>query len=690
MACLLMMSGVLALYCPPSLLRGQVLSGQDFQNLHVHRLTFAREALLGPLSTLPAWYPRELLGTPFWSNIQSFPFIPSRLPLLLFKPYFAYGAGVSLAALLAAFFTYLFCRRIGLAPTAAAAAGWTFACSGYFAARVLVGHLPYLEAYPALPLLLWLVERGVAPEERLVRPSRYLALAAGSAAVALAGHPQLPLYALVAAAIYALIRGRGPARRHSLAAIALGLGADGLVLWPAYRLIARSTRILPLDRASNDIAFPYERLTAFVSPWKDGWPDAVPRVPLRPFVGGEPAIFWDTVCYVGWLPLVAAALLAGYTVWRRRSPPAPIAFLIVLGGAGLVLALPFSSPLRAALPGTILRSPARLLYLSEFALAVTFGFALNRLLQAAPSARPRLTRAAVAAVLVVHAVDLGGHDRWFIVSRNAPKEDAKAVEQWRALVGSARTAMDITVASPLNRAVDDFGFFDSIILARPYRAVLDLAGAPPRMNEQNLDGSAFNARALAYGAVAWVITWQARPDLEAEPGASSPRVFRISDPAPRAAFVPLRDTLFVNEAELHRRLRDPGQDVRHALLLPADSARPEPEASVGGEAAVRYARPSSDEIAVAVRVPEPGFVRVVESWDPGWSATLDGAPIATTRAEDAVLAVPVPRGAHALLLRFATPGVWTGAAISVVSLALLGLLLSRISPSAPESRRLET
>ena len=97
---------------------------------------------------LPGWYPREMLGTPFSANLQNFPWIPTHWPLLLFDPYKAYAAGIGMAAGLAALFTYLFCRRAGLSPIGAAAAGWTFASAGVFSAHVMVGHLVNLEGYP--------------------------------------------------------------------------------------------------------------------------------------------------------------------------------------------------------------------------------------------------------------------------------------------------------------------------------------------------------------------------------------------------------------------------------------------------------------------------------------------------------------------------------------------------------------
>jgi len=134
-----------AVYLRPAFLSGKtILAGSDYLQLHMARMAFAEEGLFGPRHTLPAWNPHELLGAPFAANLQSFPWIPTRLLLLLFPPETAYAPGVAMAALLAALFTYLFCRRAGLSELAAAAAGWTFACAGYFASRVMAGHLPLL------------------------------------------------------------------------------------------------------------------------------------------------------------------------------------------------------------------------------------------------------------------------------------------------------------------------------------------------------------------------------------------------------------------------------------------------------------------------------------------------------------------------------------------------------------------
>src|ERR1700735_1199812 len=115
--------------------------------------------------------------------------------------------------------TVLYFRGAGLTRTGAVAAGGTFACAGYFASRVLAGHLPLLEAYPALPLLLWLVDRVFAPERERRRRFDVIALSFSSACVLLAGHPQLPAYALASAVLYALWMGPVGLRLRAVAAL---------------------------------------------------------------------------------------------------------------------------------------------------------------------------------------------------------------------------------------------------------------------------------------------------------------------------------------------------------------------------------------------------------------------------------------------------------------------------------------
>ena len=49
---------------------------------------------------------------------------------------------------------------------------------------------------------------------------------------------------------------------------------------------------------------------------------------------------------------------------------------------------------------------------------------------------------------------------------------------------------------------------------------------------------------------------------------------------------------------------------------------------------VTYRRLSSDAIAVDVNASESGYVRVLESWDDGWTATVDGQPADVVPGDD--------------------------------------------------------
>jgi hypothetical protein len=670
-----MLLGVAALYRPWLVFVGnRTLVGFDYLQLHLHRIRYARDALFGAHPYLPAWYSRELLGTPFWSNIQNFPFIPTRPLLLLVDPLKAYALAVNLAAGLAALFTYLYCRQIGFARLPAASSGWTFAASGFFASRVMVGHLPLLEAYPALPLLLWLVEKIVRePSQNRCLDLKLLTLSFVCGSIAMAGHPQLPAYAFATAVLYLFYRARNTQALKAVCAIVLGIGLAGFVLWPTLQLIGRSTRLLPLDVPQNDISFPYRRLVAYIFPWRDGFPN--PFGPTLAFAGyPNPTYFWDTVCYVGRLPLLAVIFM----VLRGKSRNSPWPFFFALGSLALILALPAAQPIRSLIPGTIFRSPARQLYLTTFVLALAFGGALDSWLRNPLLHGRVLTLTLAILMLTAHVVDLGLHDVRFVhVLTTASLDSHNVDETVRAQVGNGRIAMDLTIMSPFNREIDDVGFFDSIILARPYRALLDLAGASPTMNTEKLNGSQVNAHALAATATKMVVTFNRRDDLPRAGGDDFVHIYAVPSPVSRASFLPFSQASFLRNKEIHERLRDPSLNMAASIMLPPDAevSTPTPPPNPHLDSSIEYERLSSDIIMLKVRTNQSGFVRVIESFDPGWRATVDGTTARVLPADDFALAVRVDPGAHEVHLQYRTPGVANGAAISVISLLLLILLV---------------
>lgn len=684
-----MLLGVLLVYLSPPL-PNTVLVGADYLQLHSRRMQFARDALLATGHFLPAWYPRELLGTPFWSNLQNFPFIPTRLLVLLSMDpigQYTYGIAVTLSAVLAALFTYLYSRKIGLGLTASAAAGWTFACSGYYASRVAAGHLPFLEAYPALPLLLWVIESQLELQRRGESSRLWVvAIAVSSASVMLAGHPQLPVYAMTAGGVYALWRGGRGLVCRVWGAMIVGVGCSAFALVPMGLLIGRSTRVLSLAPAANDLAMPYGRLAAFFLPWRDGVPPLLDNN-LDSMFHGYPnlAYFWDTVCYIGILPWFALLLLVFIvpptrTAWRARIA----IFIGMLGLTGILLSLPVAQQVTAFIPGTIFRSPARLIYFTEFALAIGLGAGIDRVI----ATQTRVARIVVPLLLILHVVDLGDHDRRFIVrgSLLLPGADSESLANIFQSVGDGRAAIDYMLILPVNRTVDDIGFFDSIMLARPYRMVLSLAAAPRDLNIQTFNGSEMPSRALAGMGVKAVLTTAARKDLRADGQILGINVYNIPSPSRRAEFFAADHIRYLPVDQIHAALRDAKFDLPSQLLLPLEFMPAESKSSIHGIGetnTVEYRRPDSDHIECTVTTASQGYLRVIESWDPGWSATVDGFSVAIVPALDALLAVPIAPGHHEVRFVYQTPGARAGLAISIFSFALLcGLVWS--SGAKPE------
>jgi hypothetical protein len=681
-----------SVYLRPSLVDGtEQLVGSDYKQLHVRHIAFAREALLGVRHTVPGWDPHEFMGTPFAANLQSFPWIPTRFALFLLDPEIAYVAGVAIAAGLAALFTFLYCRRAGLSRLGSVAAGWTFACAGYFTSRVAAGHLPLLEAYPALPLLLWLTDRALAPERFKRHAFDLGALALASACVVVAGHPQIPAYSFAATLLYVAClnvswRQRDWLGARVMAAIGLGIGSTCVILWPMLLLIGRSTRILHLAPADNDVAMPYRRLLSLIVPGIDGY-----ALPIQAGSGnlfrGYPntAYFWDTVCYVGIVPLLSLAGLVVLCVWRKQLPRGRWMFLAVLGTGAFLFALPVGQVVFHLLPGTLLRSSCRLFYLWTFCVAAALGASVD----AVRGMRLRGGTASMVALLAVamglHFVDLGRFDEMFILTSPRRSGPPAFEETLRTQVGDRRIGSDPVTGGPYADRYDDVGGFDSIWLARFDQGIVALTGDPADENEEELDGSDLTVAALEATGVRFVITPDMRADLELVARTSDTNLYRVPNPVARAGFFAAERARFSAEEKIPNLFAG----NPYSLILP-DSARRylHGEGGAGGPAKVQYLRPNSDEIRLQAEAGQPGFVHVVEAWDLGWTATLDGSAAPVLRANGFLMAVPVSPGRHSIVLRYRTPGRTVGAVLSLVSLGLLTGLLCVAKTRLAQTRRI--
>jgi hypothetical protein len=81
-----------------------------------------------------------------------------------------------------------------------------------------------------------------------------------------------------------------------------------------------------------------------------------------------------------------------------------------------------------------------------------------------------------------------------------------------------------------------------------------------------------------------------------------------------------------------------------------------------------------DRVRVEAEAAGPALLVVSDSWWPGWTATVDGAPVPVLRADVLVRAVPFPPGRHVLEMRYDPPEARLGAWTSALAIALAAVL----------------
>ena len=166
----------------------------------------------------------------------------------------------------------------------------------------------------------------------------------------------------------------------------------------------------------------------------------------------------------------------------------------------------------------------------------------------------------------------------------------------------------------------------------------------------------------------------------------------MPDPSPRASFYGPQSIKFLPEDTIPEALRSHVFETDLILLPTEGRTALGPAARSGSTGTVTYRRPSSDEILLDVSSSGAGFANVVESYDPGWSAEVDGQSVPIFAANGFSLAAPVSAGTHTLRFAYRTPGRATGVALSFLAAGLLACLVwfARYNPqiaAAPKARR---
>lgn len=202
---------------------------------------------------------------------------------------------------------------------------------------------------------------------------------------------------------------------------------------------------------------------------------------------------------------------------------------------------------------------------------------------------------------------------------------------------------------------------------------------------RRVEGTPAHRRLLELGAVRSVVALHTVGFEDLGPPRQLPslfpdpiRIFRVPDPLPRAYAV--GGVRVAEGGAALGALVDPSFEPNRDVVLSAGVPR---ASEAGFHATARLATLAPDRVEIDADLSADGYVVLVDSYDPGWTATLDGSPADVVRANVAFRAVGVPAGHHYIVMRYRPPAVLWGLAASALAWAALAVTASLRGGTAP-------
>jgi len=150
-------------------------------------------------------------------------------------------------------------------------------------------------------------------------------------------------------------------------------------------------------------------------------------------------------------------------------------------------------------------------------------------------------------------------------------------------------------------------------------------------------------------------------------------------PIPRARLV--HEVVYAAPEDTLRTTIDRSRDAGSLAVLEAgDRITVEPPATPGGEH-VAIVDEAPERVTLEARVDAPALLVLTDTFFPGWTATVDGAPVTIRRTDHAFRGVELAPGIHRVVFQYRPRSVVVGLTISACALiVVLGLILI---PSRP-------
>ncbi|MFA6029921.1 MAG: hypothetical protein WC969_08715 [Elusimicrobiota bacterium] len=592
---------------------------------HPWRVLVAQSLARGEL---PLWNRFAYLGMPLAGEMQCAAWYPLSVPFGLFAFPTALGVFQALHLALAAFFAFLWLRRLRAAPAAAAGgAALLMLCGGLASRLPFLNHLSTLALLPALGLF----AGSTAP------------LGLALACAFLGGYPPMAAGAAFAAFLFeAWAGGRSglaACARRWLGAAFLAAGLSALLLLPGLALSSASRRGGGMELA--------ETLS-----WSFAPRDLVQLLPPPLIPAGElsaPLNWWKTA-YLGFGAW--AAVLAGVFALGSSA-----LFAGAYAGGTLLLMLGGSNPLSRALwtwlpPLRYIRYPGNTAYLLIPLAALLAARGLNRrrgawlwsaalaleLLVYAVRSQPVVPRGYFAdpgPLVEVLRVELDGH-RYLPSPRALQWQRGSGVAAEGAFYDLKHRLYGLTNVPFRLESVGNFG---EPLVPAPQYAFMDLLYRQP--------GLAALARLLPWADARVVLTRERLPSGELSYlGDSVWQLYR----APES-----QRALWFDEAS--------------GAAIPASAESPAPDYRRGRP--LPFSREGENRLRVRWETESPGWLYLAEPLGPGWTARGPGGALEAEPAMTAFRKLRAAAGRSEVLFRY-DPASWrAGRALTLLVLMVL-------------------
>jgi hypothetical protein len=660
---------------------------------------YAVESLRSGL--VPLWNPYSFMGTPFLANLQSALLYPPNLVFLLTGAARGFGVSAILHLIVGGLLMYGFLRALALRPAAATLGALVFMFNGFTVA--------WLE-YPTLSLwtYMWLPGVLFTYERAARRPASLwpLLCAVALALTLLGGHLQIASYVMIAFAIYAVARAVACRKeRHPVAALALfllplllALALAAAQLLPTLELAAHSGRVSHGLAGAVRTRFPLTHLVLYLIPNFFGNPSSREAPYWGNFQDPSAFNFFETACYAGILPLLLAVW--GLRRWRELRGgyfALLIAFALLCATGPLYPLLYYGAPGFRELAGL-----GRILCLAAFGIAGLAAVGIDELVGRQQAGRlgrvipvflavAALCAAAMWALFQAPMAELSdGFSRYFHAQALAFVLLALAAT---ALIWArARLRVPPTTFAAAALALVTLDLFWFGIGFNPY---VDARLAYPetdsiRWLKEHAGHQRFTS--LASHGLDWMphnspmifglrdihgsdsLRIKSSFDLISPPGGDQSRYPEAESgllDVLGVRYLMTDQTLsgkwrlaYAGEAPIYENTH-----ARPRAFLEADS----PAASnAPGLGAVEFVRDDPDRVEMRAEDVRPGAVLVVmDSYHPGWRATVDGRPAETINVNGGFRGVHLSPGTHTVEMQYQPGAYRVGLFVSLLALAVV-------------------